>query len=243
MIMVDLEYSGYTVRKAEPAIGIFEPTGQSQMGLLQLIDQKIESLSQSARSGAERFYGWLDSIKSGSSLVLFHGGEIASESNEPLKALVIGKPDTLSTPSLMRMQSEMDFLVVTVKNWEGLLRTAVEESPDGGALRSYLASELLLLANPDFGIRPWGVSRFSAIEFFMQHTFEDLPELIAQDMKPKFADPCDMGPQLKLAGSVANGEFLTIAMKAMERRRVAKPIREDLVCRTHSALSRQLSTL
>ncbi len=235
----------WMVGASEPS-DIFDSIGMNALELLTGLDDKLFSLTGGKKPAKSAFFRWLAAFRQFSSVIAFHGGEIISEGKAPLTAVAIGRDgnDILG----LRMADErlkLDFIAVAVISWNDLCRSTLEG--DGALLRSYSASELLLLFNCESDIQEWEMHSAMSRLVFEEHPIEDLSWMIAQDVKfevlkkPGDFDELDFSGrkpvQLKRVGQ---DDFASIAKKAMKRRRVSSDVHGPLMEGAKKLLTRGL---
>ncbi len=252
--MEEVTIGPWPVHRLGPS-GIFEQIRLDAMGLVHMLDSKLDELSERSTRSARSFAGWLASLRSFADAVIFHGGEVVDEGARPLTAIVvIGSADESRIAAGIRPRGCPGLVEAGLLGIEDFMAL---ETPniDPSALRPFLASELLVLgARRDIEMME---AMFQKLRAAFESSFiEDLLVLVGMDVKNDIfgnqstaGKVCKNGPILleetdysgkkpvkKLV--IETNEFERIALRAMRRRRVPAGLQSFLLPQLKATVGR-----
>jgi hypothetical protein len=242
---MDVGVGKWVVGKTEPS-DIFDSIGLDAIGLLGVLDSKLHAITNGEERARTDFVRWLAAFRQFSSAIAFHGGEMLSEGNGPLTAIIIGEnQESLLGLRVANSAINLEFIDTCVICWDDLCRSTLQG--DGALLRSYISSELLLMFKDESCIAEWTVHGAMSKLRFEEQPLDDLSWMIANDVKMGIIkDPADFdevdfstGKRINLK-RVAHSEFAKIAEGSMRKRRVSEDVRKPLLDRTRKRLSQGL---
>lgn len=235
---MDIKSSIFTIgqwKKKKPA-GTFEDTLEGIDRLAFLLEQKIDSAASGLGiTGArQHLCNWVSTSKS-ILAAIFHGAEIVSNEMMHVNLHIIAKEEGGS--SIMRVFEEAPASTASVfcmsVSDPGLLMDYVRRREPIN-WRAFFSGELVILGNDPASIGLTKELLQLVQERYERDAIADLRELISYDVwTTQFAQP--KARHLDKV-ELDDNEFTDLAKKALEFRRVAKPLRKRLIPEVRKAL-------
>ena len=215
----------------EPA-SVFDETGFGIEALLISLGRKIQALANVTgdKKARERFGSWLNENRSDIFALVFHAGETVSDETDRISMHVITDFGQTKNITESIIKAGVDIFNCSVSDYLTMVDVCTETG--GSRWRAFFSSELLIAGHDHQEVQMLKMHFLSVRDIFEDgNVLKDVGMLISEDVYEKIMDKgYSRGSQSKSATiEICDNELTSLAIKAMERRRVNPVVHQKVL--------------